>query len=796
MSDPRPHLDLGPPTQHPFLNPRRGSSESEPVPPRNRAAHAAAIREQLDSLARSWETTDERLPESRGHLAAAEAAPGAELAVSSLGDKRSEVAVVEATDQTALLHVRNDDLRALRLKVNAYAERDTSKGRPSNEALVAPLQTVRDATYADLVVGEFAAQQIDAAAHYWVELWTDGGRLGSPETQSRIRAVVETLATMSDDNAPEPVTFRGTERDIHLVRLSGAVLLDLPRLAPDVYRVARPADGRADRLARDYVGDLILGHDVVPPGPEAAVVAILDTGVAEEHPLLAPLIAYDGISVVPGELSAIDADGHGSEMAGVAGYRDLADALIASAPIVARAHLENIRCHATGGTPPLWASRTEAAVEAAESLGERRRVFNLALSDPANTTATRTSWSASIDRLAHNDERGRLVCVPMGNANELLNPDDYPVHNMAAFVHDPAHAVNAITVGAVTHRDELSDDPLLGTLRPVARRGQLSPYTSTNPSVGLPIKPDVVMEGGNACPDGAIMNSGEPDLSVLTVDHRHGVGKLLAWTWATSAACAATSGLLAEIWTANLSRSAQTIRALLVNSARWTPEICAQHPERKERLRAVGYGEPQPDVALASTAQCPTLILEQALAPNARVESAARGMHLVQLPLPDEELLALGAHPVRLAVTLSYFGEPNEARRTQYFGASLGWDLQRRGETADEFVRRVNDSWRPPGTPRPEAAAPWDWEIGRDARSRGTVQSDRLVTDAASLAGEKLIAVWPTRGWWSDHPTTRMDAKIGYSLVVTIDAGDAEIDLYALMSIPVDLPGSVDLEVR
>ncbi len=63
-------------------------------------------------------------------------------------------------------------------------------------------------------------------------------------------------------------------------------------------------------------------------------------------------------------------------------------------------------------------------------------------------------------------------------------------------------------------------------------------------------------------------------------------------------------------------------------------------------------------------------------------------MHLISPPLPS----ALGDHPVELlAVTLSYLGKPNEARRVRYTGASLAWDLQRRGEDDDQFVRRVND---------------------------------------------------------------------------------------------------------
>src|SRR5262249_15671094 len=152
----------------------------------------------------------------------------------------------------------------------------------------------------------------------------------------------------------------------------------------------------------------------------------------------------------------------------------------------------------------------------------------------------------------------------------------------------------------------------------------LSPYSSSNASSTFSIKPEIVMEGGNACPDGTLPNVGEAELSILTTDHRHVMGQYLAWTWATSAACAAASGLLAEIWNENPHRSPQGSRARLVKSARWTPELHAQHPDRRERLRAVGYGHPQREIAVASTNARPTLILEGALAPGEAVGSANR----------------------------------------------------------------------------------------------------------------------------------------------------------------------------
>jgi hypothetical protein len=124
-------------------------------------------------------------------------------------------------------------------------------------------------------------------------------------------------------------------------------------------------------------------------------------------------------------------------MAGLAAYDDLTGHLLGGGPVTPRAWLKNVRCKSDDGDPPLWASRTAAAVETAESLADRPRIFNLALSDPTHTTAERTSWSTALDQLAHNDERGRLICVAIGNATQFANPADYPAHNMASYLHDP-----------------------------------------------------------------------------------------------------------------------------------------------------------------------------------------------------------------------------------------------------------------------------------------------------------------------------------------------------------------------
>ena len=66
------------------------------------------------------------------------------------------------------------------------------------------------------------------------------------------------------------------------------------------------------------------------------------------------------------------------------------------------------------------------------------------------------------------------------------------------------------------------------------------------------------------------------------------------------------------------------------------------------------------------------MIIEDELQPFEKVPSkglSTKDMHIHDLPWPKDQLLALGATPVKMTVTLSYFIEPNPSSRnisTQY----------------------------------------------------------------------------------------------------------------------------------
>ncbi len=730
MPEYRDHLPLPPPESEPHRV-VTGPRTYRPPPERNPEQHAARLRA---GLARVNEEMRElaqrpRPPSSRGFLLKAEIVEGVDANVGGLGDKRTGSFVVDRTDDGALVHNQKANLAPLFRKISQYAdpEQRTKKGERKNKALLAPLEEVRLATLADLSDGWLRAEDLDPEKQILVELWAGGGTLASEEHRARVKAALAEFLERRQVVVDGLGSFEATEHDIYMLELSGAALMELPTELPDVYRLSRPERPDLPEDLDPYEPPEL--PEAEDPGEGATAVAILDTGVAERHPLLEPAMLASGSSSIPGEESAVDRNGHGSKMAGLSAYGELGEALARGSALRSRCSLQNQRIFAADGTvvaPEFMLERTRDAVLEAETVNVARRVFNLSIGAPPAPTAPpgeRTAWGNAIDQLAYNDGRGRLVSVAAGNepAHMRPRPADYPHRNLVVGLASPGEAINAVTVGAVTDRDTLDDgDP---TRFPLARKGQLCPVSRCDIGGARAIKPDVIAEGGNLSTNGTDTRA-DTKMQLLSTSHEHATASWIALTAATSAATAQVSGMLAEIWNANPSRWPQTIRGLLVHSARWSAPMHAQFDNRRDRLRAFGYGQPDADAAARSILERPTLILEQRIYPE-RVIHGGREMHFLKLPMPDAELTQLGDSPVEISVTLSYFMEPNENRYRRFESAGLRWALQRPLEEESDFRRRINRLERELAADYEDMTEDLPWEIGPQARSRGTVQSDR-----------------------------------------------------------------------
>ena len=79
--------------------------------------------------------------------------------------------------------------------------------------------------------------------------------------------------------------------------------------------------------------------------------------------------------------------------------------------------------------------------------------------------------------------------------------------------------------------------------------------------------------------------------------------------------------------------------------------------QRAAYIHRYGFGVPTADRALRSATDALTLVVQDTIHPFER--GALQEMHLHDLPWPREELADLGEVPVKIRVTLSYFIEPS-----------------------------------------------------------------------------------------------------------------------------------------
>jgi len=114
-------------------------------------------------------------------------------------------------------------------------------------------------------------------------------------------------------------------------------------------------------------------------------------------------------------------------------------------------------------------------------------------------------------------------------------------------------------------------------------------------------------------------------------------------------------------------------------------------------------------------------------------------------------------------------------------------------ETHVQFRERINELERSENYAGAVEDLPW--EIGYQARSRGTTQSDRARVTAEELRGSRAVAVWPVGGWWRGRPD-REDAAVTYSLIVTLDTGEADVDIYTSILNELHIESQVEVTIE
>ncbi len=793
----------------PFTSPVHGGGAAR-LPSVNRARHGSALREQLERVraeldARGAAPRPVGVEAPNGFYLEFESPPGFTLKLESLESSRTGIELIavraEHDQTTATVFVPHGQIEHFVKRVEEYVGEVSKKGRPKHQALIASIANIRLA-----VATSFWTDDLDllpaATTLAWWEVWLRGN---DDETLTRFRNQAKAMKIVVGDRRQ---TF--PERTVVLAQGRLAEFAaSLPFL--DTLAELRRVDKVGSFFSRlpqkeqaEWASDLL--HRTALPPKDAIAICILDTGVNHAHPLLAPVLARSDCHSCKPQWGVDDRDGHGTEMAGIAVYGDLRTALASASAVQLRHRLESVKI-----LPPppeenprdLYGAITADAVGRAEiSAPKRRRVFSLAVtSAESRAQGQPTSWSAEIDKLcADNDER-RLFFVSAGNVNEDAGLR-YPDQNETEAIHDPGQAWNALTVGAHTERIEI-DEPSYAGWKSIAPLGDLAP-TSTTSCIWdrqWSLKPDIVMEGGNMAISPNGLEADFPDsLSVLSTHHQPGV-RHFSPTGDTSAATAGAARIGAMVRAAYPNLWPETIRALIVDSADWTSRMKGEFAsansvdEIEHLVRCFGYGVPNLERAVWSAANALTLVVEDELQPFDRDKSNEMNLH--SLPWPRDELASLGATPVELRVTLSYFVEPNPARRGwrkrhRYGSHGLRFALQKPTESPNAFRRRVNGAARDDDEADNSTGDADGWLLKPKLRTKGSLHHDRWAGTAADLASRDHLAVFPVIGWWRErHQLGRSTSKARYALVISIRTPASSVDIYEAVRVKVKTPTAI-----
>jgi subtilase family protein len=550
-----------------------------------------------------------------------------------------------------------------------------------------------------------------------------------------------------------------------------------------------------------------------PTQNPASYVCILDTGVRRAHPLLMPLLLGADCHAYRPAWGTDDHDDHGTLMGGLASLGDLTLILNSNDMIEVPFHLESVKIYPPIGENPheLLGAITQGGIARAEiAVPERKRVFCLAssTSDDSPHHGKPSSWAAELDQLCvglnQEPPLQRLICVSAGNLS--LNPynrDRYVLENDLAEVESPGQAWNALTVGAYTDKVEIVGNGREGWM-PLAPRGDLSPTSRTsifNWESQWPSKPEIVLEGGNLGVDPADNHALGVDSLALLSTSRHFPNPYFQTLRETSAATALASRICASVQSEYPALWPETIRALVVNSAEWTPAMLARLPaiatkaQLREFLGRYGYGVPNGERALWSKRNALTLVAEDALQPFAWSARQAKlnQMKTFSLPWPREALQALEAENVSMKVTLSYFIEPNPSetarnRNSRYASHGLRFAVKVADEEDGYFQKRINKLAREEGE-TVQTQADDGWMLGSQLRSKGSLHQDIWKGPASDLARRGIIAVFPVSGWWKDRPHLEKVEKVArFSLVVSIQTPQIETDIYTPVTNLIPIP--------
>jgi hypothetical protein len=592
------------------------------------------------------------------------------------------------------------------------------------------------------------------------------------------------------------------------VQLPGNGLRDLVLNHPHIFEVVEPDDIELPQRIQDVIDRGRGAVTLRPPPSNAPAVCVIDSGIQEEHYLLAPAIDKSmSHCFLPGRSETEVADqvrpgGHGTRVSGAILF---GEEIPRSGTVELSLWIQNARVLDEYGNLPsaLFPPAALRAIVGRYHRGLRKtRIFNhsIAARWPCRQKHM-SSWAAEIDNLMTENDILFIVSsgnisvsapAPMTGIKQYLSAGrTYPdyLSESAARVSNPGQCFHALTVGSVAYGAYVGH----GWRSLATANGHPSAFSRSGLGIWGVIKPEVVEYGGDELvtatipPDVGTPAHGRecyPELVRSTL-FAPGPAYDRDGTVGTSFAVPKVSRIAARLQEVLPNESCLLYRALIVQSARW-PEWVAGVPaaEMLNVLRRIGYGIPDIDRATTNTEHRTTLIS------SGDTYIKAGECHIYQVPIPATMRGPADEFDIRIEVTLSYVASPRRTRRSlrRYLSTWLEWKSSRLGEAIDAFRIRVLKGLEEDGTQSKGVPMPWmldsnpKWGTIRDVkRNSGTVQKDWAIVKSNALPENFCIAVVGHKGWSRDP-----DSTARYALTVSFEIVGQEIPIYEPLRLAVD----------
>jgi hypothetical protein len=793
----------------------------------NRGSHGQGLQREIESVRRDYEDNIAHDPpgehvSEQGLILEFESAPDFELASQSLDNRSFQLLNLKEqrdasgkTTYKARVFVAEGQLDKLEKKIADYLGAPNKSGKQPNQALIDHIAGIRGAAVRELWVEAEAFPDTDEAI--WWEVWL---RIGLSGPQARV-AIEEQFK--GECTRLEITVGRGRlefpEHTIVMVKGRPEQLSASIHLLNCIAEIRKPRefadffDGLPAAEQRQWIDSLL--ERLVPNENPNCHVCLLDTGLNIGNPVIGAVVDASDSHTITETWGTADEHDHGTSLASLSIFGDLAEAISGSGNIALTHGLESVKI-----VPPFdndeedfAAYFTQQGVYVAQiAHANRRRIYCLASTFRATQTGKPSSWSTALDMLsAGSDDAGspcRLFVVGIGNVG-FTEWTGYPGSNDAHSAETPSQSWNALSVGGYTNKTRLSEEN--SELTVVAGNGALAPSSRTAVAWAehrnWPLKPDVVFEAGNAAIDPAPPSVGTklPELSLLTASAKI-TERLFTYIDGTSASAALGARFAARVQSEFPDYWPETVRALIVHSAEWTEAMIhslSQRFTKKQQyaqlVRRCGFGVPNLNRALQCGKNRATLIAQREFQPfhsDGKADPKFHELDFVELPLPGNFLRENASESVRVRVTLSYFIEPNPGTRSptsQYRYASCGlrFKLSSANQKRDAFLSNITQAIQSEEEEDDEDVPSESdrWLLGENARHKGSVHSDIWEGSAVDLV-ERQIAIYPVSGWWKLRKhLNRFNSSLRYSIVVTIEAENKELDIYtpieAMVSIPI-----------